>query len=105
MPSESRHPGRRLGVALLPAFVILLIMIAMGLPGNQPIATAQVVAMLVPLIGFAWLLFWIVQFVDLMSLGDVHFMGRYDKLIWGAVFVFLFPLAPFAFWLWKQRMA
>jgi hypothetical protein len=54
---------------------------------------------LVMLLGVAWV--WLKQFVWMMSLGDDSFAGRYDKLIWGLAFVFLFPIAPFAFILWK----
>ena len=46
--------------------------------------------------------FWIVQFASFMVLDDKSFPGTYDKLIWGAVFVLAFPLAPFAFIVWKS---
>jgi hypothetical protein len=63
------------------------------------------VAMLIFLILFlaiAWL--WLKQFVWLMMLDDKTFPGKYDKLIWGAAFVFLFVLAPFAFIMWKSAI-
>jgi hypothetical protein len=47
--------------------------------------------------------FWIYQFVELMRLDDNSFNGRYDKVIWGAAFILLFPLAPIAFLYWKHR--
>jgi hypothetical protein len=47
--------------------------------------------------------FWIYQFVELMRLDDNSFSGRYDKMIWGAAFILLFPLAPIAFLYWKHR--
>ena len=45
--------------------------------------------------------FWLVQFVQLMLLEDEYFPGPLDKLVWGAAFVVLPPLAPFAFLMWK----
>lgn len=47
--------------------------------------------------------FWIYQFIGLMTLDDKSFPGRYDKVIWAAVFILLFPLAPIAFLYWKHR--
>jgi len=47
-------------------------------------------------------IFWIVQFASFMVLDDKSFPGTYDKLIWGAVFVLAFPVAPFAFIVWKS---
>jgi hypothetical protein len=55
---------------------------------------------LVIFLALAWV--WLKQFVWLMMLGDKSFPGKYDKLIWGAAFVFLFVLAPFAFILWRS---
>jgi hypothetical protein len=46
-------------------------------------------------------LFWVYQFVQLMLLADSDFPGRYDKILWGAAFVFAFPVTPFAFLWWK----
>ena len=46
-------------------------------------------------------IFWVYQFVQLMLLEDRWFSGRYDKPLWVGVFVFIFPLAPFAFLMWK----
>lgn len=57
-----------------------------------------VLSILVPL---AWAIFWLYQFVQLMLLEDDLFPGPYDKLVWGAAFVILAPLAPFAFLMWK----
>jgi len=57
-------------------------------------------AFLLIFLALAWL--WIKQFVWLMMLEDKSFPGKYDKLIWGAAFVFLFVLAPFAFILWRS---
>lgn len=50
----------------------------------------------------AWLIFWLLQFVQVMLLADADFPGRYDKPLWVAVFVLVFLLAPFAFLLWKR---
>ena len=45
---------------------------------------------------------WIVQFASLMVMDDKFFPGTYDKPIWGAAFLLAFPLAPFAFLVWKS---
>lgn len=45
---------------------------------------------------------WLVQFVQLMLLSDSDLPGRYDKVLWAAAFIFVFPLAPFAFLFWKR---
>ena len=47
-------------------------------------------------------LFWIPQFVQLMLLSDEDFVGRYDKILWVTVFICVFPLAPFAFVMYKN---
>ena len=46
--------------------------------------------------------FWIRKFVELMLLEGTHFSSGFDKIIWAAVFIAVFPLAPFAFALWKS---
>jgi ABC-type transport system involved in cytochrome bd biosynthesis fused ATPase/permease subunit len=47
---------------------------------------------------------WIAQFMDLMTMADDEFPGRFDKALWVLVFVVLFVLvAPIAFSLWKER--
>lgn len=48
------------------------------------------------------ILVWIIQFSQLMTLGDDVFPGRYDKVLWVVAFVAVSPLAPFAFMWWKQ---
>jgi hypothetical protein len=48
--------------------------------------------------------FWVVQFAGFMVLDDKTFPGRSDKLIWGAAFIFAFPVAPFAFLVWKSAL-
>jgi len=53
------------------------------------------------IVGLIIAVFWLVQFAQLMSLDDKSFPGTYDKIIWGIVFVFAAPLAPFAFLIWK----
>jgi uncharacterized membrane protein YagU involved in acid resistance len=50
---------------------------------------------------FALVWVWLKQFVWMMALDDGSFPGKYDKLIWSAVFIILLPLAPFAFAMWK----
>jgi hypothetical protein len=54
------------------------------------------------LFGAVWVVFWVWQFVQLMMLEDRLFPGRFDKLVWGMVFVFLCPVAPVAFLVWKN---
>ena len=48
--------------------------------------------------------FWIIQFAGFMLLDDKSFPGAYDKWIWGAVFILAFPVAPFAFMMWKSAL-
>jgi hypothetical protein len=57
--------------------------------------------MVVVLIALPLAIFWTWQFVQLMLLEDRFFPGRFDKLLWGAAFVLVVPLAPFAFRAWK----
>ncbi|MEO7719122.1 MAG: hypothetical protein ABIY70_23235 [Capsulimonas sp.] len=45
---------------------------------------------------------WVVQFAQLMMFEDDSFRGHWDKLIWVAVFILVFPVAPFAFLIWKK---
>jgi hypothetical protein len=45
---------------------------------------------------------WWYQFVQLMLLADADFPGKYDKILWVAAFVWIAPLAPLAFLLWKS---
>ena len=56
-------------------------------------------------LGWVYLMFaviWVFQFAMLMALDDKSFPGAYDKLIWAAAFLLVFPVAPFAFMLWKS---
>jgi hypothetical protein len=47
---------------------------------------------------------WVVQFMDLMTMPDDEFPGRFDKALWVLVFLVLSVLvAPIAFGLWKER--
>jgi hypothetical protein len=47
---------------------------------------------------------WIAMFMNLMTMPDDEFPGRFDKALWVLVFVALFVLlAPIAFGLWKER--
>lgn len=45
---------------------------------------------------------WVFQFAMLMTLDDKSFPGGFDKLIWAAAFLLVFPVTPFAFMLWKN---
>ncbi|MEK6235641.1 MAG: hypothetical protein N2C14_13110 [Planctomycetales bacterium] len=51
-------------------------------------------------IAFAW--FWILQFIQLMTLDDSDFPGTHDKALWVAAFICVFLLAPLAFIGWKK---
>jgi hypothetical protein len=67
------------------------------------LATGEIVTLTLILTAMlAFVIFWIVQFVQLMLLEDDLFPGPYDKLVWAAAFVILAPLAPFAFLAWKS---
>jgi hypothetical protein len=45
--------------------------------------------------------FWVVQFAQLMTLSDDYFPGKYDKILWVVAFVLMNVLAAFAFLWWK----
>jgi hypothetical protein len=47
---------------------------------------------------------WIIQFAQLMALGDGDFPGRYDKALWVGAFVCTLFLAALAFVVWKKAM-
>lgn len=49
-----------------------------------------------------WGVFWLVQFCHLMTFSPRRFPAPYDKIIWVVVFLLLAPVAPLAFWVWKQ---
>ncbi|MEX0744337.1 MAG: hypothetical protein WD118_01940 [Phycisphaeraceae bacterium] len=106
MSTRATTANQRIGRALvLLAIVLGVLVLSSGIslgPGGPSVAMHA--AWLVPVVALTWLIFWLVQFVDLMASRDSRFAGRHDKLIWAAVFVFVFPLAPFAFWLWKQAV-
>ena len=57
-------------------------------------------ALLLPL-GLVLLAFWLSQVLDLMSMADGDFPGRFDKPLWFAVIVFGLPPGAFLFCLWK----
>ncbi|MFA9477866.1 hypothetical protein ACERK3_06100 [Phycisphaerales bacterium AB-hyl4] len=76
---------------------ILLLMVVLGMPGAT-------VGMSLTAVSLIWLAFWLVQFLDLMASPTHRFPGPYDKPIWAAVFIFLFPVAPVAFWIWKNTI-
>jgi hypothetical protein len=57
-----------------------------------------------------WLLFllaasviWVWQFVQLMSLAESQFPGRFDKLLWSVAFLLTFILGAIAFWIWDRK--
>jgi hypothetical protein len=64
---------------------------------RPPKAVIMILLVIVPLV-----LVWGYQFIQLMLLSDSDFPGEYDKLAWALAFVFMFPIAPFAFMYWKQ---
>ena len=51
---------------------------------------------------FTLAFFWISQFVFLMSLEADQFPWPYDKALWVATFLLAAPLAPFAFYCWRN---
>ena len=53
------------------------------------------------LIAVVLIAFWCSKFVQLMSLGDNLFPGKYDKLLWFSLFILIPPIAPFAFGFWR----
>ena len=53
-------------------------------------------------VGLVLAFVWILQFANLMSLGDSVFPGQFVRLGWVAAFVTLWFIAPFAFMLWNQ---
>jgi hypothetical protein len=57
----------------------------------------------VVLVSIGWL--WLTQFIQLMLMSEHDFPGRNDRFIWSMVFIFLCPLAPFAFWGWKSAFS
>lgn len=48
--------------------------------------------------------FWIIEFAQLMALGDGDFPGRHDKALWVGAFVFTFVLAALAFVVWQRTI-
>ncbi|MBL4883005.1 MAG: hypothetical protein JKY95_00535 [Planctomycetaceae bacterium] len=50
----------------------------------------------------AWAYFWVVMFVSMMLFGPKDLPWEYDKAIWGVLFIALAPMAPFAFWMFKD---
>ncbi|MCE9592269.1 MAG: hypothetical protein K8S99_17320 [Planctomycetes bacterium] len=59
-------------------------------------------SVIVPVIAVTLISLWLIQFTDLMRSPESRFPSRWDKPIWAAVFILLFPIAPIAFWVWKQ---
>jgi len=62
---------------------------------------ASITFVAISIMTLALAIFWVYQFVQLMLLEDRWFPGRFDKALWVGVFVLIFPLAPFAFLMWK----
>ena len=48
------------------------------------------------------LVFWIIQFAQLMAMRDDEFPGRYDKILWFIAFLTLNVVAASIFLSWKQ---
>jgi hypothetical protein len=53
----------------------------------------------------AFLVFWVIQLLDLMRRRDDEFPGRFDKPIWAAMMIFLLGFGAFIYWLWKPRQS
>jgi hypothetical protein len=48
------------------------------------------------------LVFWIIQFAQLMAMRDDEFPGRFDKILWFIAFLTLNVVAASIFLSWKQ---
>jgi hypothetical protein len=48
------------------------------------------------------LVFWIIQFAQLMAMRDDEFPGRFDKILWFVAFLTLNVVAASIFLSWKQ---
>ena len=48
------------------------------------------------------LVFWIIQFAQLMAMRDEDFPGRFDKVLWFIAFLTLNVVAASIFLSWKQ---
>ena len=46
-------------------------------------------------------IFWFIQFLHLMTRKDSYFLGRYDKLCWVAIFIFLNCIGAFVYMILK----
>lgn len=57
-------------------------------------------AFLLLIVVLVYMVFWFVQFISLMSCKDNFFPGKYDKLCWVLLFIFLAFIAPIAFITW-----
>lgn len=60
--------------------------------------------LLIIIVGGALVVFWVWQFILLMLSRDDEFPGRNDKLIWVVVFLLLVPLAPLAYYFFRQAL-
>ena len=49
-----------------------------------------------------WLYFWVLMFANMMLFGPKELPWEYDKVIWSCLFIILPPIAPFAFWMFKN---
>lgn len=59
---------------------------------------------LVIVVALALAVLWVFQFAALMSLEDGELPGKFSRFGWVAGFVVVWPLAPFAFMLWRSRL-
>ena len=53
------------------------------------------------LVAILLLIFWIRQFFDLMARTDDTFPGKYDKVIWAAVFLLTYVFGAFLYLIFK----
>ncbi len=60
-------------------------------------------ALLLLIIVFLFILWWLFEFILLMSLEDHLFPGKSDKCIWGILFIILPFIAPLAFALYRFK--
>ncbi|MBX2850411.1 MAG: PLDc N-terminal domain-containing protein [Phycisphaeraceae bacterium] len=60
------------------------------------------IPILIIVFGLLLLVFWITQFISMMNMDDSDFNGRYDKLIWASVLIFLNIFGAIVFWIWDS---
>ena len=52
---------------------------------------------------FLFIIYWITQFLELMSFKDSQFIGKNDKVLWFIFFLIIPILAPFVYKYFRQK--